>query len=56
MYEQKETLSGRGGWRGGGRPKKTEELKAKMHSFRLYDWEVEKVRQFIKSLRDNTSK
>lgn len=38
---------------GGGRKKLPEELKAKMHSFRLYDWEVEKVREFIKIIRQN---
>ena len=52
------TLSGRGGKReGAGRPKgskgttKPEHLKAHRKTFRLYDWEVEPVRQFIKSLR-----
>lgn len=42
----------RGGKReGAGRPFVPEEKKAKMKSFRLYDWEVEKVKEFIKSLR-----
>lgn len=42
----------RGGKReGSGRPKKPEEQKTKKYSFRLYVWEVEKVREFIKSLR-----
>lgn len=46
------TLSGRGGAReGAGRPKKPAEMTAKRRTFRLYDWEVEPVRQFIKSLR-----
>ena len=30
-----------------------EEEKAKRYTFRLYIWEVEKVREFIKSLRKN---
>lgn len=33
------------------RKKLTPELKAKNHTFKLYDWEVEKVKAFIKSLR-----
>ncbi len=42
----------RGGKReGSGRPKKLESEKAKRYTFRLYLWEVEKVREFIKSLR-----
>ena len=42
----------RGGKRtGAGRPTKPEELQAKRYTFRLYKWEVEKVREFIKSLR-----
>lgn len=45
----------RGGKReGAGRPKgsgKPEEEKTKKYSFRLYIWEVEKVREFIKKLR-----
>ncbi len=45
----------RGGKReGAGRPKgttKPEEEKTKKYSFRLYIWEVQKVRDFIKSLR-----
>lgn len=36
---------------GGGRKKLPEELKAKRKTFRLYDWEVEPVRAFIKELR-----
>lgn len=47
----------RGGKReGAGRPKgtvKPDEEKAKRYTFRLYIWEVEKVREFIKSLRKN---
>jgi hypothetical protein len=42
----------RGGKRiGAGRPIKTEEEKAKRYTFRLYQGEPEKVREFIKSLR-----
>lgn len=48
-------LMTRGGKReGAGRPKgsgKPEEEKTKKYSFRLYIWEVEKVREFIKKLR-----
>lgn len=36
---------------GGGRQKLPLELKAKNRTFKLYDWEVEKVKNFIKSLR-----
>ena len=36
---------------GGGRQKLPPELKAKNRTFKLYDWEVEKVKNFIKSLR-----
>lgn len=47
----------RGGKReGAGRPigtTKPEEEKTKRYTFRLYIWEVEKVREFIKSLRKN---
>ena len=43
----------RGGKRqGSGRPKKPESEQAKRYTFRLYQWEVEKVREFIKSLRN----
>ena len=42
----------RGGKReGAGRPTKPIEQQAKRYTFRLYSWEVEKVRNFIKSLR-----
>ena len=44
----------RGGKRegaGGKKPRLPEELKAKTKSFRLYDWEVDKVRAFIRELR-----
>lgn len=44
----------RGGKRAGaGRPPVPEDKKAKNTTFKLYSWEVEKVRQFIKSLRQN---
>lgn len=43
----------RGGSRqGAGRPTKPEAEQAKRYTFRLYQWEVEKVREFIKSLRN----
>lgn len=42
----------RGGKRdGAGRPTVPDEKKAKNRTFKLYDWEVEKVREFIKELR-----
>lgn len=42
----------RGGKRqGSGRPRKPESEQAKRYTFRLYLWEVERVREFIKSLR-----
>lgn len=45
---------GRGGYRtGAGRPPKPDTEKAKRYTFRLYDWEVEKIRNYIKSLRSN---
>lgn len=44
----------RGGKRkGAGRPPVPEEKKAKNRTFKLYDWEVDKVKQFIKELRIN---
>jgi len=46
----------RGGKRvGAGRPKKPESEQAKRYTFRLYNWEVEKVRDYIKSLRTKKS-
>lgn len=42
----------RGGKRtGAGRPTKPEAEQAKRYTFRLYLWEVDKVKEFIKSLR-----
>lgn len=50
--EQQKFTSGRGGKRkGAGRPSISEDKKAKNKTFKLYDWEVEQVRQYIKSLR-----
>lgn len=44
----------RGGKReGAGRPPLPLKYKAKNKTFKLYDWEVENVREFIKSLRKN---
>ena len=46
----------RGGKRQGtGRPPLPDDKKAKNTTFKLYPWEVEKVRQFIKILRENKS-
>lgn len=46
----------RGGKRqGAGRPKgttKPEDQKAKNHTFKLYSWEVIKVKNFIKTIRN----
>ena len=36
---------------GSGRKTKTDSEKAKNRTIRLYDWEVEPVREFIKNLR-----
>lgn len=56
MDNKKETLSGRGGKRlGSGRPVKPDNLKAKNVTIKLYDWEREKVKEFIKSLRNSTT-
>lgn len=42
----------RGGKReGAGRPRISKDKKVKNHTFALYSWEVEKVRQFIKTIR-----
>lgn len=44
----------RGGKReGAGRPQIPDNMKAKQVTFWLYSWEVEKVRQFIKTIRQN---
>lgn len=46
----------RGGKRhGAGRPPVPDDKKAKNRTFKLYDWEVEKVKQYIKILRENKS-
>lgn len=49
----------RGGKRqGAGRPKgtcKSADQKAKNHTFKLYDWEVSPVKDYIKSLRYKNS-
>ena len=46
----------RGGKRAGaGRPTKPEAEQAKRYTFRLYQWEVEQVRNFIKELRNKKS-
>ena len=41
----------KGKYYGGGRKKLPPELKAKNVTFKLYTWEVEKVRNFIKTIR-----
>ena len=42
----------RGGKRkGAGRPPVPDDKKAKNTTFKLYSWEVEKVRQYIKTIR-----
>lgn len=43
----------KGKYYGGGRKKLPPEQKAKNVTFKLYDWEIEKVRQFIKNIRQN---
>lgn len=35
------------------RKKLPPELKAKNHTFKLYDWEVDKVKEYIKCVRAN---
>lgn len=43
----------RGGKRlGAGRPAKPKNEQAKRYTFRLYEWEVEDVKNFIKELRN----
>ncbi len=52
MDEEKFT-SGRGGWRGGGRPKgTTKENKKKMFSFRLSEEEEKAVKELLKKMRN----
>ena len=52
MDEEKFT-SGRGGWRGGGRPKgTTKENKKKMFSFRLSVEEEKAVKELLKKMRN----
>lgn len=47
----------RGGKRqGAGRPAKPKTEQAKRYTFRLYDWEVEDVRMYIKKLRASKTK
>jgi len=49
----RETKNTHGGKRpGAGRKPLPEDKKAKRYTFRLYLWEVEKVREFIKTLRN----
>lgn len=44
--------TGRGGWRGGGRPKGTiKEVKKKMYSFRLSIEEADAVKSLLKKMR-----
>lgn len=45
------TQSGRGGWRGGGRPALPEDKKLKTKSIRLNDLEYFRVKMYIKELR-----
>ena len=47
----------RGGKRqGAGRPAKPKAEQAKRYTFRLYEWEVENIREYIKKLRANKTK
>ena len=39
-----------------GRPFLPEEKKAKNHTFKLYDWEVQKIKDFIKIIRSKPYK
>lgn len=41
----------KGHYYGGGRQKLPPELKAKNVTIKLYDWEVQKVKLFIKAIR-----
>lgn len=47
----------RGGKReGAGRPSVPDELKAKRYTLRLYSWEIEPVKNFVKMLRNKDKK
>lgn len=46
----------KGKYYGGGRKKLPDNLKAKNRTFKLYDWEVEKVKEFIKTIRQKPIK
>lgn len=53
---EKGTGTGRGGWRGGGRPVgTTKENKKKMYSFRLSEEEHKAVREVLDRMRNKTS-
>lgn len=43
----------KGKYYGGGRKKLPDDQKAKNRTFKLYDWEVDKVKEFIKTIRKN---
>ena len=53
---EKGTGTGRGGWRGGGRPEgTTKENKKKMFSFRLSEEEEKAVKKLLKQMRGFTN-